>query len=1188
MWVNPDVNMPQTLITAQREGSLVVFAGAGVSMGAPSNLPGYDELAGAIAAGSVTRQPQEPSDRFLGRAEQQGVDVQGSCRLRLQPDGSEPTPLHRSILELFASYTTMRVVTTNFDRHFETVRSQVHPHAETYFAPALPLGGSFDGVVYLHGHIDRRAPLVITDGDFGRAYLTEGWATRFLTEMFRAYAVLFIGYSHEDPVMRYLARAFSGPTDRFAFCEPGREDYWRQHGITPIRFPPGGGANRFSTIPEALSSWSALARMGVLDHGDRVRELVALPPPLDPELLDYLRFALGHESTLQVFTNEARSHEWLEWADKEGYLKPLVDPSSEDDGRIARLSWWLAEKFAVSHAKHALAFVQRHGGRMQPQLSSSIIQVLLNTDDLTQQVAGPWVALFVGVQHRSHSRLLSRLLERCLEKGFHHESILLLNHLLNPILVVRDSGLDQAGEDEMRISSDVRLVGDEHHLRQAWKRIRESLLPEYRSALLPMASALLRHTHSPLRVSGNARDTWDPHDFRRSAIEPHQQDGHPDDWELLVDIARDCIEQTLALDAAAAVAITNSWLESGVPLLRRLAVHATGCRNDLSGDELLALVVERGWLYEHSLKHELFVLLRRAFTSATEAQRHTFLEYSLAQPVLDVGAEPTPETLTTVAYERYNLACWLAKAAPASEAARNHRDVLDTQNPEFGPREHMDLDVWIGGGFVGVQSPTTSQALLRMTPADAATKITDYADDVRSFGGPNREGLLTTFQEAAAESFLWSIDVAAEFIERDYWDSGVWRALVSSWISSAGDPERSERVVDLLSAHPRIGITCSEDVLRLLEERIDKKRDRGRIRNYVLLALNVLQVAEDGAPGVTSDTGTEWLTSAINHSGGRAAMVVMKALSAERNNEGDAWSGFSPLHREWLSHLLEVGGHRALLARVVLASQVHFLHSVDDAWVRESMLLWFDWERDAEQAAQAWNGFLAWGTWNAALFEDMLPSSRKTFSRMELLGDDRRSFAARLAAVAALSPKDPWRDGGWLAEFVGATAEEDRAEWATTFAAAAAESLDIDAAHRLWERWVSDYWQSRIIGTPAPLTDGEREAMVGWVFPFAGDLDAVVERIRAARVSPRLDQHLFYRLEHQGLTTSHAEQVGQLLRVLLGGAEALDYGCDQGFRAAATCLGNGADPAVIRDVAEQLARVGCVRQGEELQRRAEG
>ena len=927
--------------------------------------------------------------------------------------------------------------------------------------------------------------------------------------------------------------------------------------------------------------------MKVLDHGDRIRELVAQPPPLEPELLDYLRLALDHESTLQVFTDEARSHEWLEWADKEGYLTPLVGPNSEDDSRILRLSWWVAEKFAVSHAKHALAFVQRHGGRMQPQLSSSIAHVLLDTADLTQQVAAPWVALLVGVQHHSHSRILSRLLERCLEKGFHHESILLLDHLLNPILVVRDSGLDLAGDDEIRISGDVRLVGEKHHLRQAWERIRERLLPEYGSALLPMASASLRHTHSLLRVSGKARNTWDPHDFRRSAIEPHEQDAHPDDWELLVDIARDCIEHTFALDAAAAIAITNTWLESGVPLLRRLAVHATGCRDDLSGDEFLALVIERGWLYEHSLKHELFNLLRRAFASATEAQRQAFLEYSLAQPVLDVGAEPTPETLTTVAYERYNLACWLADAAPASDLARNHRDALQAQNPEFGPREHKDLDVWTGGGFVGVQSPTTSQALLRMTPADAATTITDYADDVMPFGGPNRKGLLTTFQEAAAESFLWSIDVAEVFIERDYWDSRAWRALVSSWISSATDTKRATRVVDLLSTYPRIGVTCPDDVLRFVDERIASERDEDRIRNYVLLALNVLQVAEDGTPGFTSATGTEWLTSAINHAGGRAAMVVMKALSAERHNEGDAWSGFSLLHREWLSRLLEVGGNRALLARVVLASQVHFLHSVDDAWVRESMLLWFDWERDTEQAAQAWGGFLGWGNWNAALFEDMLPSSKQTFSRMKLLGDDRRSFAERLGAVAALSPKDPWHDGGWLAEFVGATAEEDRAEWATTFAAAA-ESLDRDAAHRLWEHWVSNYWQSRILGTPAPLTDGEREAMVGWVFPFAGDLDAVVERIRAARVSPRLDQHLFYRLENQGLTTSHAEQVGQLLRVLLGGADALDYGCDEGFRAAATCLEHGADRAVIRDVAEQLARVGCVGEGKELRRRAEG
>lgn len=49
--------------------------------------------------------------------------------------------------------------------------------------------------------------MVLTDADFGRAYLTEGWARRFLVEVFRQYTVLFVGYSHSDVVMNYLARA---------------------------------------------------------------------------------------------------------------------------------------------------------------------------------------------------------------------------------------------------------------------------------------------------------------------------------------------------------------------------------------------------------------------------------------------------------------------------------------------------------------------------------------------------------------------------------------------------------------------------------------------------------------------------------------------------------------------------------------------------------------------------------------------------------------------------------------------------------------------------------------------------------------------------------------------------------------------------------------------------------------------
>ena len=41
--------------------------------------------------------------------------------------------------------------------------------------------------------------MVLTDKDFGRAYLTEGWARRFIQDLFLKFTVLFVGYSHNDP-----------------------------------------------------------------------------------------------------------------------------------------------------------------------------------------------------------------------------------------------------------------------------------------------------------------------------------------------------------------------------------------------------------------------------------------------------------------------------------------------------------------------------------------------------------------------------------------------------------------------------------------------------------------------------------------------------------------------------------------------------------------------------------------------------------------------------------------------------------------------------------------------------------------------------------------------------------------------------------------------------------------------------
>ena len=62
------IDFPIDLLNALRDGELVVFAGAGVSMGEPACLPNFKHLAQTIAREGIQElQDGEEIDRFLGR-----------------------------------------------------------------------------------------------------------------------------------------------------------------------------------------------------------------------------------------------------------------------------------------------------------------------------------------------------------------------------------------------------------------------------------------------------------------------------------------------------------------------------------------------------------------------------------------------------------------------------------------------------------------------------------------------------------------------------------------------------------------------------------------------------------------------------------------------------------------------------------------------------------------------------------------------------------------------------------------------------------------------------------------------------------------------------------------------------------------------------------------------------------------
>ena len=280
MWIR-DVDVPSELIDAARIGRLVIFVGAGASRDEPSGLPDFRTLIeqiGAWVADPPSDDENGHPDVYLGRLADKGIDVHQLVKNEIGRAGSEPNDLHRAIVKLASVHPSPRIVTTNYDLHLTTAALAEGLALPIYEGPALPIGDDFEGTVHLHGSLHQEPRrMVLTDNDFGRAYLLDAWAARFLERMFSAFTVLFIGYSHGDVVIQYLARSLGPSGKRFVFTSDGNNPAWRQYGLTPVSYPVVGGTH--AALWECLARWAELTAMAQTQHRAQIADLVSADPP---------------------------------------------------------------------------------------------------------------------------------------------------------------------------------------------------------------------------------------------------------------------------------------------------------------------------------------------------------------------------------------------------------------------------------------------------------------------------------------------------------------------------------------------------------------------------------------------------------------------------------------------------------------------------------------------------------------------------------------------------------------------------------------------------------------------------------------------------------------------------------------------------------------------------------------------
>lgn len=368
--------IPERLLLAHSRGEVLFIVGAGVSRA--SGLPDfrrlvidvYEELDKVVHSvissipalacnrwatdvSRLTSQQAAEVQRFilgdydvvLGMLERRMDDrVSVDSRVRttvakcIRAGNPTPAQIHKDLMRL-ADRGVLTIATTNFDTLLEdAVPKRKRSAVRTYALGDIPRPGrnnEFAGVFHIHGALPKRAirasNLVVSDQDFGEFYLRRRVVPDLIYDAARLFHLVLVGYSANDPPMRYLLNAvaadgkrFDDLKERFTFVggesppNPADLEDWRGRGITPIHYDHAAHHKALSAL---LGRWADLSsingRQSVVDSEIRriVKARRSAAPVVDRDIFDHLVRRATDDDRRRIAAIASKSRADIGWLD---------------------------------------------------------------------------------------------------------------------------------------------------------------------------------------------------------------------------------------------------------------------------------------------------------------------------------------------------------------------------------------------------------------------------------------------------------------------------------------------------------------------------------------------------------------------------------------------------------------------------------------------------------------------------------------------------------------------------------------------------------------------------------------------------------------------------------------------------------------------------------------------------------
>lgn len=631
--------IPEELRQAHEDGHVVFFCGAGVSM--PAGLPSFKGLVEQVLESLCPSREKDPlpwkafaEDRFdealdileRGTRGGYGPEVRAKVREILnEKQGQKRLKLnaHVTLCRLAGlEKSEGRLVTTNFDFLFDKALKRLRRKAGTKheipveIAPALspPKPDAWHSLVYLHGKLDQDADnnnLVLTTADFGKAYLLDGWARRVVIELFRHFRVVFIGYSIEDPTMRYLVSALAAAREdresfkyAYAFAPYGGKDEpptqeeafaaWSIKGVIPLPYENSDGHNK---LWNELEEW-ANYHTGGLDSKLQKVTLYGRTRPADTpdEAVLELCWALKDPSVAKRIAtlegDERLNPAWIPTLQEKGLLSysignevrvPLASILLPDYFDLHETSFHLGRWIASCLvSKDALDWAISNGGVLHRHLRILVRNELRYNTNIPTGFRKIWRvlandeyahALSVKTMHASsdYPRLSAD------QPGALRDFLNRLRPI--PVFSIKPPYLRENGDTDVESPTSywdikIHLLGIENddHIEQFRRRA-----TDWESALASIAddiTTLLSEAMDWQREFGLASDTEDRTYIELRSISPHDQNKYVKTWTQLIQLSRESFDALAVQDKAGADRLARRWQSLSYPIFRRLALYA--------------------------------------------------------------------------------------------------------------------------------------------------------------------------------------------------------------------------------------------------------------------------------------------------------------------------------------------------------------------------------------------------------------------------------------------------------------------------------------------------------------------------------------------------------------------------------------------------------------------------------------